>query len=86
MSSEIVLAVQYLLSKTNAFNFIILTGGKFLMQNVKRGDGSNRCYFIVTNEGRPVKQQRTLFTECFYLMAMSELARATHNQKYMVTY
>ena len=63
---------------------LFLSGGKFLTDHVKCADGSNRCHFIVTRDGKPVKQQRTLFSECFYLMAMSELARVTKEQRYRV--
>eukprot|EP00794_Sanderia_malayensis_P007358 gene7358-8178_t len=53
---------------------------KFLMDNVKRED--NRCYFCVTSDGEPVKLQRTIFSECFYVMAMTEVGRATGNKLY----
>lgn len=53
------------------------------MKHIKREDG--KCYFQVTAEGEPVKMQRTLFTECFYAMAMAELGRATNQSKYTVS-
>ena len=53
------------------------------MKHVKRPDG--RCYFQLTTKGEPEKMQRTLFTECFYAMAMAELGRATNQEKYKVS-
>ena len=35
----------------------------------------NRVYFCVTEDGRPIKLQRKVFAECFYVMALSEYAR-----------
>ena len=37
-------------------------GGKFLRDFVKNPD-TGKCYFSVTREGKPVKIQRTIFTE-----------------------
>lgn len=54
------------------------------MKNFMRQE-DGRCYFQVTADGRPIKLQRKLFTECFYAMAMAELGRATDVQKYKVT-
>ena len=45
-----------------------------------------RCYFAVTEDGRPVKLQRKPYTECFYTIAMAELHRATGAQKYKVIF
>ncbi|XP_064626400.1 N-acylglucosamine 2-epimerase-like [Lineus longissimus] len=57
-------------------------GGKFLMSKV-RDPSTYRCYFSLTRDGKPIKIQRTIFTECFYLMAMSELAIATKDDTYL---
>ena len=46
--------------------------------------GEKRCYFAVTEEGKPLRLQRKPYTECFYTMAMSELHRATGDSKYQV--
>ena len=54
----------------------------FLKSKTKRSD--NRCYFSVTSDGKPVKLQRTIFSECFYVMAMSEMGRATKDEAYKV--
>ena len=53
------------------------------MRHVKRED-TGKCYLSVTRQGQPLKTQRTIFSECFYLLAMSELSRATGNSKYRV--
>lgn len=54
------------------------------MQYVKE-EGRERCWFAVTEDGRPARQQRKPYTECFYAMAMSELHRANGEHKYQVT-
>lgn len=54
------------------------------MKNFKRQE-DGRCYFQVAADGKPIKLQRKLFTECFYAMAMAELGHATNIQKYKVT-
>lgn len=58
-------------------------GGEFLLNHIKRPE-DGRCYFQVTADGQPIKIQRTLFTECFYVLAMAELARASNLSKYRV--
>ncbi len=60
-----------------------MTGGEFLMKHVKSKD-SMKCHFSVTRDGRPVKIQRQIFSECFYLQGLAELARATKEDKYKV--
>lgn len=60
-----------------------MLGGEFLLNHIKRPD-DGRCYFQVTAEGEPIKIQRTIFTECFYVIAMAELARASNLSKYKV--
>ncbi len=57
-------------------------GASFLRKNVKRAD--NRCYFCVTADGKPIKLQRTIFSECFYVTAMAEIGKATGNEEYKV--
>ena len=63
--------------------FSVISGGEFLLNHIKRPD-DGRCYFQVTAEGEPIKIQRTIFTECFYVIAMAELARASSLSKYKV--
>lgn len=72
-------------------------GGQFLMDFVKNPD-TGKCYFSVTREGKPVKIQRTIFTEVslitqvvvsssccvevFYVMAMCGLHSLTGEAVY----
>lgn len=63
--------------------FFVILGGEFLLNHIKRPE-DGRCYFQVTAEGQPIKMQRTIFTECFYVIAMAELARASNLSKYRV--
>ena len=63
--------------------FCVISGGEFLLNHIKRPD-DGRCYFQVTAEGQPIKIQRTIFTECFYVIAMAELARASNLSRYQV--
>ena len=45
------------------------------------------CSFITNSEsrsGEPVKVQRTIFSEVFYVMAMSSLYTLTSQEKYKV--
>lgn len=53
------------------------------MQNV-RDPNTYKCSLVVTRDGKAIKIQRSLFSECFYLMAMSEVGRATGVEKYKV--
>ncbi|XP_068181846.1 N-acylglucosamine 2-epimerase isoform X2 [Antennarius striatus] len=39
--------------------------------------GPWKCAFCLTRDGKAVKIQRTIFSECFYIMAMDELSRVT---------
>jgi len=50
-------------------------GARFLRKNARTKD--NRVYFSLTREGKPHFMQRKMFSECFYVMAMAEYARAT---------
>ena len=45
---------------------------------------AKKCAFVLTRDGRPVKVQRTIFSECFYTMAMNELWRVTGDAQYQV--
>lgn len=58
-------------------------GADFISQHIKVAN-EQRCYFMVSKEGTPIKLQRKPFTECFYTMAFAELSRATGNNHYMV--
>ncbi|XP_076132713.1 N-acylglucosamine 2-epimerase [Alosa pseudoharengus] len=57
-------------------------GGAFLQRFARVPSSGNpgKCAFCLTRDGRAVKVQRTIFSECFYIMAMDELARVTGDQ------
>lgn len=57
-------------------------GGEFLLQHAKVFPSSRKCAFVLTRNGLPVKVQRTIFSECFYTMAMDELWRVTGDPQY----
>ncbi|XP_043541206.1 N-acylglucosamine 2-epimerase [Chiloscyllium plagiosum] len=59
-----------------------IAGGEFLMSSARISADSRKLAFVVTRDGRPVKVQRTIFSECFYTMAMDELWRVTGDAKY----
>ncbi|XP_012675569.1 N-acylglucosamine 2-epimerase [Clupea harengus] len=54
-------------------------GGAFLQRFalVPSSGSPGKCAFCLTRDGRAVKVQRTIFSECFYVMAMDELSRVT---------
>lgn len=53
-------------------------GGQFLRRFARVPSNSTwKCAFCLTRDGRAVKVQRTIFSECFYVMAMDELSRVT---------
>ncbi|KAL1766020.1 host cell factor 1 isoform X3 [Sigmodon hispidus] len=54
----------------------------FWMQQKQVAPPSKKCAFVLTREGRPVKVQRTIFSECFYTMAMNELWKVTGETRY----
>lgn len=53
------------------------SGMDFLRSHIKVSDASNRCFFSLTREGKPLFLQRKPFSECFYVMALAEFSRAT---------
>ncbi len=57
-----------------AWRSIAESGMNFLINHALRPDG--RVYFSLACDGRPIYQQRKIFTECFYAMALSEYGRA----------
>ncbi|XP_073456386.1 N-acylglucosamine 2-epimerase [Aquarana catesbeiana] len=59
-----------------------IAGGEFLLAYAQPSADSLKCAFVVTRDGRAVKVQRTIFSECFYVMAMDELWRTTHKEQY----
>ncbi|XP_044299387.1 N-acylglucosamine 2-epimerase isoform X1 [Varanus komodoensis] len=56
-------------------------GGDFLLRHA-RITPSQKCAFVLTRDGRPVKIQRTIFSECFYVLGLDELGRATGESHY----
>ncbi|KAF1390940.1 hypothetical protein PFLUV_G00063320 [Perca fluviatilis] len=50
-------------------------GGAFLRKFARVSSGQWKCAFCLTRAGKAVKIQRTIFSECFYIMAMDELSR-----------
>ncbi|XP_034074407.1 N-acylglucosamine 2-epimerase isoform X2 [Gymnodraco acuticeps] len=55
-------------------------GGAFLRKFTRvpgAGSGQWKCAFSLTRDGKAVKIQRTIFSECFYILAMDELSRVT---------
>ncbi|XP_055486766.1 LOW QUALITY PROTEIN: N-acylglucosamine 2-epimerase [Leucoraja erinacea] len=59
-----------------------IAGGEFLLRYAAPYPGSRKLAFAVTRAGEPVKVQRTIFSECFYTLAMDELWRVTQQHKY----
>ncbi|KAM9041120.1 N-acylglucosamine 2-epimerase isoform 1-T2 [Megaptera novaeangliae] len=57
-------------------------GGEFLLRYARVAPPAKKCAFVLTRDGRPVKVQRTIFSECFYTMAMNELWRVTGDAQY----
>ncbi|XP_061910153.1 N-acylglucosamine 2-epimerase isoform X1 [Entelurus aequoreus] len=57
-------------------------GGTFLRKfaRVSSGSGQWKCAFCLTRDGQAVKVQRTIFSECFYVMALDELSRVTRDE------
>uniref|UniRef100_A0A8D1A4B9 N-acylglucosamine 2-epimerase n=1 Tax=Sus scrofa TaxID=9823 RepID=A0A8D1A4B9_PIG len=59
-------------------------GGEFLLRHARVAPPEKKCAFVLTRDGRPVKVQRSIFSECFYTMAMNELWRVTAEARYQV--
>ncbi|XP_029329373.1 N-acylglucosamine 2-epimerase isoform X2 [Mus caroli] len=57
-------------------------GGEFLLRYARVAPPGKKCAFVLTRDGRPVKVQRTIFSECFYTMAMNELWKVTGEMRY----
>jgi N-acylglucosamine 2-epimerase len=54
------------------------SGVDFLREHALRPD--RRVFFSLTEDGRPIYQQRKIFSECFYVMALAGLARASGDE------
>ena len=60
-----------------------IKGAEFLLANCRVVRGSStRCVFSMKRDGKAIKIQRTLFSECFFVMAMSECWRGVKEIKY----
>lgn len=57
-------------------------GGEFLTKfaRVQGSGGEWKCAFSLTRDGKAVKIQRTIFSECFYVLALDELSRTTDDK------
>lgn len=51
---------------------------------VSSSSGQWKCAFCLTRDGKAVKVQRTIFSECFYVMAIDELSRVTGDKDMQV--
>ncbi|KAI2661433.1 N-acylglucosamine 2-epimerase [Labeo rohita] len=64
---------------------LVLTFRCCISAKICSGSGLQRpggkCAFCLTRDGRAVKVQRTIFSECFYVMAMDELSRITQDKE-----
>ena len=43
---------------------------------------TGHVYFSLTADGKPIYQQRKIFSECFYAMALAEYGRAAHDPQF----
>lgn len=59
---------------------LALSGARFLRERCLLPGG--RMPLSMTADGRAVYVQRKIFTECFYVLALAELARATGEARY----
>ncbi|XP_059106571.1 N-acylglucosamine 2-epimerase isoform X1 [Peromyscus eremicus] len=57
-------------------------GGEFLLHHARVAPPAKKCAFVLTRDGHPVKVQRTIFSECFYTIAMNELWKVTGETHY----
>ena len=57
--------------------------GAAFLRRWGRDKDSGRVYFALTRDGRPIHIQRKIYAEVFYLLAMTEMARATGQADYL---
>ena len=55
------------------------SGMSFLHEHAVHSGG--QVYFTLTRDGRPIYQQRKIFTECFYALALAEYGRASEQDQ-----
>lgn len=65
---------------------LVCSGGVFLRKFARVSSGSDqwKCAFCLTRDGKAVKVQRTIFSECFYILALDELSRVTGDKDMQV--
>jgi N-acylglucosamine 2-epimerase len=56
-------------------------GLDFIRRHGRTDEG--RVFFALTRDGRPIHIQRKIYSEVFFLMALTEMARATNRQEYL---
>lgn len=73
---------------SNVLLFCLYLGGGAFLRKFARVPGTSsgqwKCAFCLTRDGKAVKIQRTIFSECFYIMAMDELSRVTGDKDMQV--
>ena len=73
---------------TNDLLFCLYLGGGAFLRKFARVPGTSsgqwKCAFCLTRDGKAVKIQRTIFSECFYILAMDELSRVTGDEDMQV--
>ncbi|KAM9250292.1 N-acylglucosamine 2-epimerase [Cariama cristata] len=57
-------------------------GGEFLLRFARLSPDSPRVAFALTRDGRPLRVQRTVYSEAFCAMGLDELGRATGEPRY----
>jgi len=57
------------------------SGLDFIRRYGRTAEG--RVYFSLTQDGRPIHIQRKIYSEVFFLLALTEMARATGSGKYL---
>ncbi|CAI9714839.1 N-acylglucosamine 2-epimerase-like isoform X1 [Octopus vulgaris] len=58
-----------------------IKGAEFIRKHIKDPD-TKRCAFSMTAEGKHIKIQRNIFSECFYVLGMSEMYQASKIETY----
>ncbi|XP_058678300.1 N-acylglucosamine 2-epimerase [Ammospiza caudacuta] len=56
--------------------------GEFLESHVRPEPGSSRAAFALSRDGRPVRLQRSFYSEAFCALGLDELGRATGEERY----
>lgn len=55
------------------------SGAAFLRSHARVSPAQMKCSFCLSRDGRAVKVQRSIFSECFYVLALDELSRVTED-------